>query len=121
MNIWTFKSTGDAYDECQCSDVFEDGDVLLVPSEQVAGVLVEAWPTTVTTEAGAFHQIDPEVGWERLDDGKYYPAAQVATVCAMAMIAGEPIPNAKDGESAADEAWQRECATYRSATTLIYE
>jgi hypothetical protein len=48
-------STGDAYDVTQTSDEIFDGAVLIVASERVVGVMVEAWPTAVTVEHGAFH------------------------------------------------------------------
>jgi hypothetical protein len=55
MRIFTFDNTSDAYDETQTNEEISDGDVLVVPSENVVGYLVQAWPVTVTRERGAFH------------------------------------------------------------------
>jgi hypothetical protein len=55
FKVHTFGSTGEAYDASQCDDNIENGDVLIVPSERVAGVLVEAWPVAVTEQFGKFH------------------------------------------------------------------
>ncbi|ULD38929.1 hypothetical protein [Rhodococcus qingshengii] len=54
-NVWVFDSTDGAYNTTQTDDDIRDGDILLVPSENVAGFLNKAWPTAVTEDAGAFH------------------------------------------------------------------
>lgn len=53
---WVFDTTGGAYNTTQVDDNIKDGDVLLVPSEKVAGFLDKAWPTAVTEESGDFHR-----------------------------------------------------------------
>ena len=45
--VHRFDSTGEAYDAAQRLDELQDGDVLWVPSEGVAGVLVQTWPVAV--------------------------------------------------------------------------
>ena len=55
--VHVFASTSEGYDETQCSDDVRDGDILLVPSEGVAGFMAEAWPTAATKEHGHFHRI----------------------------------------------------------------
>jgi hypothetical protein len=45
-----FDSTGDAYDASQTDESISNGDVLVVESERVVGVLVDAWPVAVTPE-----------------------------------------------------------------------
>jgi hypothetical protein len=57
MRIHTFDNTTDAYNDTQTLESISDGDVLVVPSENVVGVLVEAWPVAVTAEVGQFHMI----------------------------------------------------------------
>ena len=88
--IHTFESTGEAYDASQTgylpddyedpegdfdarSDAFEaawvtvqDGDVLVVASEKVVGVLVEAWPVAAGTLHGAFHTHSEEWDWSKV-------------------------------------------------------
>lgn len=62
--IHTFASSGEAYDRSQTNDEIRDGDILSVPGECVVGILVEAWPTSISEEAhGAFHTR----GWLRLE------------------------------------------------------
>jgi len=72
VRVHTFEGTGTAYDASQCWDTIEPGDVLWVPSEGVAGILVGAWPVAVTRECGAFHTVDPSVvpawDWSRVGD-----------------------------------------------------
>lgn len=61
--VHTFDSTGEAYDASQTHDDIKDGDVLAVPSEQVVGILVQAWPTAVGERTGAFHSLDTDKYW----------------------------------------------------------
>jgi len=56
FNVWYFDDTGEAYNATQTDDRIRNGDVLVVPSERVAGILVEAWPTAVTEAHGHFHR-----------------------------------------------------------------
>ncbi len=49
--------TREAYDMTQTTDDIHDGDVLVVQSEGVVGVLVSAWPCAVGTHHGEFHRI----------------------------------------------------------------
>jgi hypothetical protein len=46
--VHTFESTREAYNASQCRDGIHDGDILLVPSESAAAVMVSAWPTAPT-------------------------------------------------------------------------
>lgn len=54
--VHEFDSTIEAYGASQTDDTIVDGDVLVVRSEQVVGILLEAWPTAVTVAQGAFHE-----------------------------------------------------------------
>ncbi len=77
----TFATSGEAYDSSQTVVEIHDGDVLLVPSEGRAAVVVGAWPVYAFGDdnAGpAFHTLQPGINWLTLDDGKYYNAAIVA-------------------------------------------
>lgn len=76
-----FDSTREAYDASQWCDAIRDGDVLLVPSEGRAAVLVGAWPVSVVPHEdgpGDFHEFIDGASWRTNDDGKYLPAANVA-------------------------------------------
>ncbi len=75
MAIHFFRSTSEAYDLTQTDDKYRSGDILIVRSERVVGVLANvAWPTAVTEKSGAFGQIirgqredflgDDDTDWE---------------------------------------------------------
>jgi hypothetical protein len=48
MKVHEFATSGEAYDASQYRDDIKDGDVLHVPSEGSAAVLLSAWPISVT-------------------------------------------------------------------------
>lgn len=53
--VHEFVASGAGYDETQCNDAIKDGDVLVVPSEKVVGILYDiAYPVALTKEHGAF-------------------------------------------------------------------
>jgi len=62
IQVHRFCSSGEAYDATQTDDAINDGDVLVVPNEQLAGILIEAWPVAVGPERDdvAFHYLAPE-------------------------------------------------------------
>jgi hypothetical protein len=63
-----FESSAEAYDASQTDGAIRDGDVLVVASEGIVGVLIEAWPTAVVYDGdtGAFHRFaDGVLGDER--------------------------------------------------------
>jgi hypothetical protein len=66
MTVHTFRSTGRAYDACQCDDSIKDGDVLVVEAEQVVGV-ANTWPVAVTRRVGQLHAIKSD---DEQDAGK---------------------------------------------------
>jgi hypothetical protein len=78
MNIYAFTSSGEAYDCSQWSSLIKDGDLLIVPSEQIAGFLMQAWPCAVTPNLGAFHALAEGSSWENMEDGKYLISAMNA-------------------------------------------
>lgn len=59
MTIHTFRSTGNAYDRCQCDDTIRTGDMLVIESESIIG-LAGAWPIAVTEAAGNLHHLDDD-------------------------------------------------------------
>lgn len=71
IGVWFFTSTGEAYDVSQCDDRINDGDLLVVPTERVAGVLVKAWPVAATPEAGKFHAPQPGFDWADVEGDNY--------------------------------------------------
>lgn len=76
-----FRSSGEAYDDSQCFDEIADGDLLVIPSEGVIGILVKAWPTATTPEAGVFHL--PSKPWSRIEEGRYKEIANLAVIIAV--------------------------------------
>jgi len=56
IRIHIFGHSGDAYDATQCNEDIKNGDILLIPDEQVVG-LADTWPVAVTDEAGHLHTL----------------------------------------------------------------
>ena len=50
--MFTFGDSGDAYGQAQFREDIHDGDVLHVPTEQVAGFLMRSWPVAVSRNTG---------------------------------------------------------------------
>lgn len=63
VRVHVFGSTGAAYDASQTSEEISDGDVLVVESERVVGIMVEAWPIAVTRQSGEFHVLGDDAEW----------------------------------------------------------
>jgi hypothetical protein len=70
MKVHTYDDSHGAYDNTQCDDNVSDGDVVVVPSEGIAGFLFQAWPVAVTVAHGQLHGITP--GALASDDWKPY-------------------------------------------------
>lgn len=66
VRVHQFDSTGRAYDASQTSREIRDGDVLVVLSEGVVGIMVEAWPVAVTEKSGEFHVKTADVEWSAM-------------------------------------------------------
>jgi hypothetical protein len=92
----TFDSSGAAYDASQCDDRIKDGDLLVVPSEKLVGILYEvAYPVAVTKDIGVFgHFIDGHVP---PSDDKYAP--QIAKAIALAKELGFEVQERLDASS----------------------
>jgi hypothetical protein len=54
VNKHFFETTAAAYDACQCDSSLKDGDILIIQSERVVGV-VDTWPMAVTVDHGKLH------------------------------------------------------------------
>lgn len=83
MNVHLFETTSEAYNASQWRDDIADGDVLLVASERVAGVLCLAWPIAVSDKRGAFHGLKPGSSWSDLE-GRDYSASHALALEALA-------------------------------------
>ena len=86
MRLFTFDNSTEAYDATQTRDDISDGDVIVVPSENIVGYLVQAWPVAVTREAGPFAR------WVDQVEAKYARsqafAEDVARIVPGAVISG---------------------------------
>jgi len=79
--VWEFYSTGEAYNASQCRDEIKDGDILLVPNEGAAAILVRAWPVAVSQETAgeAFHTLEDGNEWGTFEEGKYLHSIALLT------------------------------------------
>lgn len=58
MNTFIFSETSEAYDDCQCNEQLENGDVLVIADEGVVGIC-DTWPFAITVKGGCLHKIRP--------------------------------------------------------------
>lgn len=89
--VHRFDSTREAYDATQCREDIRDGDLLVVASEQVVGLLDEAWPVAFTEAHGEFHG-PLAVAPREYKDGRY--ALSVDLIEAVAAAFGFPMRTA---------------------------
>jgi hypothetical protein len=91
IRVFTFDDTRSAYDHTQIRDDIHDGDVLHIPSETVAGFLMQAWPVAISPGTGALHALtDPD---NLVIDGVDYSAsARVARTLLSAAESPVPLP-----------------------------
>ena len=65
--IHTATTTGGAYDRCQWDDSWATGDILVIESARVIG-LVGTWPLAITAARGELHSADSDPrGWTGRD------------------------------------------------------
>lgn len=64
--VHRFSDTGTAYDATQTDDKIRHGDVVLIKSAHVVGVLLLAWPTAVTVDHGELHGFKAGTTWDSL-------------------------------------------------------
>ncbi|WP_405526816.1 hypothetical protein OG426_30545 [Streptomyces canus] len=74
--VHRFASTREAYDATQCRDDIRDGDVLVVESERVIGILDAAWPVAITEAHVEFHGLKIPAGEHK--GGRYTASAELA-------------------------------------------
>ncbi len=87
MAEFTFGSSGEAYDACQCDEDIKDGDVLIIKSEKVVGI-AGTWPVAVTVENGELHVIAAGVSAEEFADGDEALVAGLVAARAVAKSLG---------------------------------
>jgi hypothetical protein len=63
VTVYPFDDTGDDYDRMQCDDRIHSGDALLIESESVVSILVEAWPVEITAKHGDLHAAGAALDW----------------------------------------------------------
>lgn len=68
-----FDSSEEAYDASQTDDEIFDGDLLIIPSEGIIGLLMRAWPTALTIEYGCFGVAT--LPWSQMEEGRYLQVA----------------------------------------------
>lgn len=80
VSVHHFESSGEAYDASQCYDEIKDGDVLVIKSERVVGVLHKAWPVALTPNFGKFHRTQDGLPITSLahDENDYEESEKVA-------------------------------------------
>lgn len=60
MSVHTFDSCEEAYDACQCREEIKQGDILLIPSENVVGI-ADTWPIAISGETDILHSLDDTI------------------------------------------------------------
>ncbi|UIX33561.1 hypothetical protein [Streptomyces sp. GQFP] len=96
-----FTSTETAYNHTQTRYDIRDGDVLVVFSEQVVGILVSAYPAAITKENGHLHTLTAPA--REIEDGAYAASAEAAEQAARSYgfpLAGEETEPAPYAEGA---------------------
>jgi hypothetical protein len=78
-----FASTEEAYGRTQTDDAIIDGDLLIIPSERVIGILTEAWPIAITPAFGDLHTMRDD--WDSIEGGRYHEIYQAARKVMMDM------------------------------------
>lgn len=96
--IHFFPSAVEAYDASQCTDNIIDGDLLVIPSEGVLGILIEAWPTAITVNHGEFHR--RALSWDQIESGRYNEAVKAGEAIIAQWPGTEVAPTLDDWGSA---------------------
>jgi hypothetical protein len=92
IRVFTFDDSRSAYDQTQVRDDIHGSDVLHIPSETVAGFLMQAWPVAVSPGTGELHALtDPD--HLVIDGVDYNASARVArTLLSMPESPAPPPP-----------------------------
>lgn len=91
MRVHIFDYSDFSYDRTQTDDDISMGDVIVIPTENIAAVLYQAWPIAVTPNYGEFHTLSVSVDEFILqeksesDYDKYRKAFDLALTVADAM------------------------------------
>jgi len=93
IRVHTFSSTATGYDQTQYRNDIHDGDVLFVPTERVAGFLMQAWPIAVSVNNGEFHRYTAD---DLLIDGIDYTASNAVAKALAAHLAATDEPAEHD-------------------------
>jgi len=64
------------YDGTQCNEEIKDGDVLLC--DNGVGIMVKAWPVSISNNRLDFHVLANHLTWETFEDGKYLESYKLA-------------------------------------------
>lgn len=91
-----FDDTRSAYDATQWNDEIRDGDVLVIASEKVVGLLRSAWPFALTVRHGELHTLNVPIG--ELHDGRYAESARLAAAQARELNVALRDDHAPDAE-----------------------
>lgn len=62
-HVFYDEDSREVYDRTQWDDGIQDGDILVIQSEQIVGFLAGAWPIAVTAEHGELHGMKDGVAW----------------------------------------------------------
>lgn len=73
-----FTDSSTAYDVCMSSENVKDGDVLLIASEGVIGVLTNAHPVALTEAHGELHPMVPRYKIREMNGGRFAASADLA-------------------------------------------
>jgi hypothetical protein len=95
-SVWTIDEdeASEIYAITQTSDELKMGDVFVIPSEGIIGVLIDAWPTAIIAPQEGDQKMDVDLhglhtlNWESRDSSPEHPAitheAQILTCCDIA-------------------------------------
>lgn len=83
IQTFLFDTTADAYDDSQCHEAIQNGDVLLIPSERVVG-LANTWPVAITVESGELHSLSQPEDWASVVKDSRWSVEQIRAAVALA-------------------------------------
>lgn len=91
LRVHTFTDSRTAYDHTQHRNNIHDGDILHIPSENIAGFLMQAWPVAVSPNKGELHGLTDPTNLV-IDGVDYSPSAHMAaTLISSASTDRQPV------------------------------
>lgn len=123
--VYRFTDTDTAYDVTQSEERhhmgIRDGDVLVVESEGVVGVLANNWPIALTAAHGQFHLAAERYSIRTMNDGRYAAsgdaAERVAAELGLTVLTHHRAPVAAPADEApadVEDVWEPgHCTTMR--------